>query len=117
MCGWLSFMRCAKLPVIGVTASGIMKEFQNPLSNQGKYSWESGNFVGWSNWYFIISVRKIARAYGVHILLRFPFVLARAFGARISTNLYHGFKHKVPVSFRLVSILVKRKQNRENKGF
>ena len=115
MCGWLSFMPCAKL--VGVTASGIMKEFQNPFSNQGKSYRESGNFVGWSNCYFIISVRKIARAYGVHILFTFPSVLARAFGARISTNLYYDLKHKVPLSFRLLSILVKRKQNRENKGF
>ena len=55
-------------------------------------------------------MRKIDRAFGIHILLILRSVLAGAFGAWNLTNLYFDLKHKVPNSFRQVSVLVKRKQ-------
>ena len=62
---------------------------------------------------FFISIRKIARSYGVHILLRFCSFLACACGARILTSPCYDLKPKIPVSFRQVSILVKIKQKTE----
>ena len=82
-----------------MTASGYIKEYQNPFANQGKTYQESGKFVKWIN-YFIISVRKIARAYIVHILIRNRLFLAHALDAPISTYLFYDLKHNVPVSFR-----------------
>ena len=58
---------------------------------------------------FMFSLRKIAGTYGFRIL-------TCAFGSRILTYLGYGLKYKVPVSFRKIPILFKRKQKQENSG-